>query len=343
MFSNNKLRLLMTLIRFERLGAEDVLGASWAVPSALTSKDLRESKSSIDACLASPITEYNGQDPHQLLRRKENGETRGSSYQSTLDIDFGSDSEGGDVPDGPLFPPNPRSKSKALDELKKRRKRRRQGDNEGESLDEETLEERRRERLTNALARQAKIKSDLYIHASDEETDEEANREFFLLEEKRRQAQSERIKEALRIGAVNDALGKTGKGKGRKRKSEEHSAWDAAAERKRQRGNDSDDDVVMADAESLLGSPQREISLSRDTDDLGNTPDPGEDDIDFDDDLAFSRDRHNRPGSSALAVGVKSSVVDATADSQDEDGDAPVAAPSRRRIRSGFVIDSDSE
>lgn len=344
MFSNAKLRLLMMLIHFERLGFEDVAGASWAVPSALTSKELRDTKKSIDSHLANPITEFKGQDPHQLIRRKNDSATRGNTYQPTLDVDFGSESEGEEVPDGPLFPPNPRSKSTALDELRKRRKKKRQEDGEGEPLDDEKLEERRHARLANSLARQAKIKSDLFIHESDEETDEEADREFFLLEEKRRQAQAERVRQALLTGAVDQTVGKTGKGKGKKRKSETHKIPDTGTERKRQRGssedladaNDTgDEDAIMADV--LSQSPHGDTLHSHDAEDVGNTPPTSAgDDMDFDDDLAFGRDRRLKPDS----------PVDPQpngADSQDEDENVPVTAPLRKRMRAGFIIDSDSE
>ncbi|OJJ33160.1 hypothetical protein ASPWEDRAFT_115021 [Aspergillus wentii DTO 134E9] len=341
MFSNAKLRLLMTLIKLERLGMEDVPGASWIVPSALSSKDLHNMKLLIDQGLDKPVSEDPDQDPRQMLRRKNNGNAKGDKYGSTLDVTFGSDSEGeDDVPDGPLFPPNSRSKANALDELKKKRKKKRH-EEESEPLDEETLEERRRSRLENALARQAKIKSDLYIHASDEESDAEADKEFFSLEEQTRKDQAERVKRALLTGVMEETGGKKGKKKsGRKRNSQGTEAQSKRQRRKQQGVEvDEDDDIVMAgtDAQSQRLLPG----------DAGNDEDmlltSEEDDLNFDDDLAFSRDRERQLDIPSLDPKSDAHTASATADNGDDDEDAPQAAPSRRRMRGGFVIESDSE
>ncbi|KAJ5128485.1 phosphoribosyltransferase-like protein [Penicillium atrosanguineum] len=328
MFSNAKLRLLMGLVGFERVGMEDVPGATWFVPAPLSSKDLRETMSSVNRSLLNPVPEGGEDDPRQLLRKRETSSGRQSLAQTTLDANFGSDSEGEDIPDGPLFPPNPRSKANALDELKKKRKTKKsKGDAETEPLDDETLEERREARLSNALARQAKIKSDLFIHASDEESDAEADVEFFRLEEERRKKQAENVKKALLTGTMEQVKSK----KKGKRKS---GAGTSTAESKRQRrgsgsssdvASDADGDILMAelDAQSL-GSPQ-EPSISRDAQE--DTPiTSAADDMDFDDDLVFSRDRQAKAAEEADA----------------DEEDTPMV-PSRRRMRGGFVIESDSE
>jgi replication fork protection complex subunit Tof1/Swi1 len=331
MFSNAKLRLLMGLVGFERVGMEDVPGAAWVVPAPLSSKDLRETVSTVNKSLLNPMPEGGDEDPRQLLRRKERGSARQSLVQGTLDVNFGSDSEGEDtVPDGPLFPPNPRSKANALDELKKKRKTKKKSkdDAETEPLDDETLEARREARLSNALARQAKIKSDLFIHASDEESDAEADEEFFRLEEERRKKQAENVKKALLTGTLEKAKGK----KKGKRKS---GAGTTTAEPKRQRRgsgsvsdavSDADGDILMAELDALSpGSPQ-EVSASHGAQDEDTPITSAVDDMDFDDDLVFSRDRQSKAAPEA--------------DADDED---TLVVPTRRRMRGGFVIESDSE
>ncbi|KAJ5201639.1 uncharacterized protein N7498_006302 [Penicillium cinerascens] len=335
MFSNAKLRLLMSLVGFERVGMEDVPGATWVVPAPLSSKDLRETVSTVNKSLLNPVPEGGDEDPRQLLRRREASSARQSLVQGTLDVNFGSDSEGEDtVPDGPLFPPNPRSKSNALDELKKKRKMKKKakGDAETEPLDDETLEARREVRLSNALARQAKIKSDLFIHASDEESDAEADEEFFRLEEERRKKQAQNVKKALLTGTLEKAKGK-GKGK---RKS---GGGTTTAEPKRQRrgsgstsdpasdgDGDADGDILMAELDAQSpGSPQ-EVSTSHVAPDEDTPVTSAVDDMDFDDDLVFSRDRQSK------------AAPEADADEEDT-----FVAPSRRRMRGGFVIESDSE
>lgn len=304
MFSNSKLRLLMTLAGFERLGVEDIPGASWVVPSALKSTDLRETKSTIDKSLEKPPADENERDPRYLLKRVK-GERQ--NFLPNADVNFGSDSEGEDqVPDGLLFPPNPRSKSNALDELKKKRKKR---TSEREPLDDETIEQRRRTREENALARNKKIKSELYIHASDEESDEDADAEFFRLEEQRRKEQSERIRRALLLGREDDTLldqrkRKNGNGPG------------GVEKRQRQSPPGEEEDIAMTGVHSRESPSDHEAP----------------DDLNFDDDLAFSQsggsEAAEQPGQAE----------------QGEEDDEPVAAAARRkRIRGGFVIDSDSE
>lgn len=348
MFRNARLRLLMTLAGLERLGAEDVLGASWVVPSALRSSELRDIKSAIDKNLANPISEINGEDPRQQLRRKHTGESRESYRQTTLDVNFGSDSEGEDnVPDGLLFPPNIRSRSNALEELKKTRRKRRQADDEDkEPLDEAVLEERRRKREANARAREAKIKSDLFIHPSDEETDEEADREFFRREEEARKAQAQRIRQSLLAIASKEAEEQKKQGHKRRSLDGDEANNSDSGNRKRRRSttldvggdNDSDDDIQMMT--SLMRSPSPgPASTSQGDAEEDTPPTSAEDDLDFDDTLAFNKRRYQE------SVGIeKTAPARSGAGSNDEDdADVPVAAPSRRRMRAGFVLDSDSE
>lgn len=353
MFSNAKLRLLMSLVRFERLGMEDVPGASWVVPSSLNSQELRHTRSIIEQCLTEPVTENSDRDLSQLIRRKSGNNTRRDRDDQMANVDFGSDSEGDDnVPDGPLFPPNPRSRANALEQLKKQRKKRRKQAGEEEEPDEEDLEARRRARLENALARQAKIKSDLYIHASDEETDEEADQEFFRLEEQRRKEQAERIRKALLHGVVEEVSENSRKkSSGRKRQSDQYTASTADSQSKRQRrlqqteGLDGNDDLVAAGTEARspdsLGQGSPSLKGANDVEDTLVTSEENE--LDFDDDLAFSR---NRTRDKVLSAENDDSDTEPPApDTIDEDGEeaAAVAAPPRRRVRAGFVIESDSE
>lgn len=340
MFSNPKLRLLMNVVGFERLGVEDVPGSSWVIPSASTSSSLREMISTINKAIVNPTPEGSTEDPRQLLRRRDPQLARDAAMKVSLGQDFGSDSEGEDtVPDGPLFPPNIRSKSNALADLKKKRKNKRKDDSEKEPLDDATIEQRRESRLTNALARQAKIKSDLFIHASDEESDEEADSKFFQLEEERRKEQAENIKKALLTGTLDKATAK-GKGKKateRKRKGDTGKSSASAGPKKRRRGpgsagsgagSDGDDDILMGGLDAQSPRSQQEVSTSHGAQDDDTPLTSEEDDLMMDDDLAFSRDRQPKPSAS-----------EDKADGDEED--TPVVPT--RRMRGGFVLDSDSE
>ena len=337
MFSNAKLRLLMTIVGFERLGVQDVPGASWVIPADVTSKNLRGTISTINKSLVNPMPEGSAEDPRQLLQRRQRSSAR-EAVQGGSDVHFGSESEGEDtVPDGPLFPPNPRSKSNALEDLKKRRKEKRKTDAEKEPLDDEILEARREAVLSNALARQRKIKSDLYIHASDEESDSEGDREFFRLEEERRKAQAENIRRALQIGGAEKSIVKGKKKSVRKRKSDGDVSM-ASGETKRQRrvsgsgssnaGIDDSDDIQMAGLEAQSPRSQPDISTSHGTGQDEDTPlTSGEYDLDFNDDLAFIRDRRRKSP---------------TLLNNEDEEDKPVVS-AHRRMRAGFVIDTDSE
>ncbi|KAJ5734247.1 hypothetical protein N7493_003033 [Penicillium malachiteum] len=339
MFANAKLRLLMGLVGFERLGVEDVPGASWVIPPTLKADDLRETISNLNHTLVNPIPEGSDEDPRTMLRRKDTGSGRNSGVHEALDVNFGSESEGEDtVPDGIMFPPNPRSKSNALDELKKKRKKKktRATSGEPEPVDDETLEAHRQARLANALARQQKIKSELFIHPSDEESDEEADREFFRLEEERRKAQAENIKNAMMTGIVAKSTAK-GKKKAsvRKRKSDEGISAAGKSKRRRRESasaesdadSDSDGDVAMMDMDAASPQSQQAVSTSHGAQDNEDTPlTSAEDDMDFDEDFAFGG---NRPKPSAPA--------------NDSDAEEDTRVVSSRRMRGGFVIDSDSE
>lgn len=325
----------MTLVKLERLGMEDVAGAQWVVPSALSSQDLKNTKIIIDQSLDKPIS--NDNDPRELLRRKYGENARSGDPGSTGNVNFGSDSEGeDDVPGGFLFPPNLRNKSNALDELKNKRKKKRDQDGEKEPLDDETIEARRQARLENARARQAKIKSDLFIHASDEESGDDE--EFFRLEEERRKAQADRVKKALLTGDLGDGPGK--KKGGRKRKNDVAGAHSKRQRRPQAEANggsneDNDDDILMTgvgDASERDDSPAEDTRFA-----------PVEDDLDFDDDLAFGRDRRRESGSVDQDEMLATKTADTNIAGDDEDEDAVPPASGRRRMRAGFVIESDSE
>ncbi|RDW67124.1 putative DNA repair protein (Tof1) [Aspergillus mulundensis] len=347
MFLNAKLRLLMTLVKFERLGLENVEGTTWVIPSQLKSAELRESKAVIDKALV--IGNTDERDPNDLLRKKYGHEPRGGISDQTYDINFGSDSEGEDiVPDGPLFPANPRAKANALNDPKKKRKKREEK-GEQETLDEETLEERRQARLENTRSRLAKIKSDLYVHASDEESDDEADQEFFRLEEERRKEQSERIKQALMLGRT-EASGKKSTKKQAKRANESITAGEKEVGRKRRRRSHEasaeleDEDISMGDTD--MQSPASSAESSNDADGMDTAPAAAaEDELYFDDNLAFGRNRE-REDDDANAdndiVGGSSPKRNEGVNEEDEE-DAPLTAPSRRRMRAGFVVESDSE
>lgn len=321
MFRNARLRLLMTLSGFERRETEDAPGATWIVPASLTSSMLDVTRESIIKHRADPPKDIDGYDPREQLRRKPTAESR-DTYQDTLDVDFGSGSEG---EENVLFPANIRSKSSALNELKqKRRKRRNADDGEKEGLDDETLEERRRAREANALARQRKIKSDLYIHASDEESDDEADVDFFAREEQRRKDQAERVHEALVTGVHPDEQVQNTR---QKRKNGDTEGDLNSSGRKRQKNSTS---LISQDTDDDEDTPMMGLKSSQEAD---QTPATSAEDLEFDELDSLSK---------STSLGVNTNAKDTVTLVSDDEDEAPIRAPIQRRI-GGFVIDSDSE
>ena len=215
MFKDAKLRLLLTLAGFERLGIDDEPGATWILASELTARDLHETHDCIDRHRRDPIMQY-GEDEDRvnaedLLRRKPSARPQKAEYDD--------DSEGDGI--GPigeeedfLFPAGgpvdaKTRKKDALAELKKKRRKRRrmpasdddEEERQIEGLDDATRERRRKARLEADLEKRRKIKSTEFVGDSDED-DSDADREFFRKEEERRRGQAGKVLEALRAGLL---------------------------------------------------------------------------------------------------------------------------------------------
>ena len=258
MFKDNKLRLLMALVGFERLGIDDEPGATWIIPSALSARELHEFHDTIQKHRNNPVMHYGDEDPlsaEEMLRRKPSSRA-----------EYDDDSDGnGIVSDGEedfLFPggggpTNTNRKSAALEELKKtRRKRRLSGDEDG--LDPEMLEARRKARIENDLEKWRKIKSSEFVIDSDDE-DEDADRLFFQKEEERRKTHAAKVKEALLAGGVNGGK-ESGNMKTKRRKS--NAGRETAAKKSKISAfySDSEDDGLLEDGSSL--PPSRAVSVS---------------------------------------------------------------------------------
>ena len=210
MFKDNKLRLLMTLVGFERLGLEDEIGASWIIPSDITAEELHHTVAVIRGHREKPIFQYGDEDPipvEEMLRRKPTIRPR-----ATYDDDDGLASSGDDFVVPTLV--GPTTKKDALAELKKKRRRRRKSsasddDDEG-GISDTTREARKNARMARDREKYLKVKSTDFVRASDDETDEEADREFFRREEERRKGQAGKILETMRAGIVDGKKRKRG-------------------------------------------------------------------------------------------------------------------------------------
>ncbi|MCJ1310751.1 Topoisomerase 1-associated factor 1 [Agyrium rufum] len=222
MFKEAHLRLLMNLVGFERLGDEDVLGATWIVPSALSSSILEELLGELDKHLTQPGThvDIDGQPIAALdmIRRKPKNARESMMESRSRRVEF-DDESNGFLDDGEeefLFPAGGPTARKldanvALQTLKRKRKHKRRPETDDEldddtGVDDATREARRRARLENERAKRLKIKSEEIIRDSDDETDEERDRLFYSKEAAIAKKNAAKIKEALIAGRISRDL-----------------------------------------------------------------------------------------------------------------------------------------
>ncbi|KAI9758877.1 MAG: hypothetical protein M4579_002761 [Chaenotheca gracillima] len=372
---NQSLRLLMSLVGFERLGIDDDVGAAWVIPSSVTSSDLREALEAIEKFRVDPMVFDDDKTAKDLVRRKSAGYHKRAAYDD--------DSEGDLDDDEMLFPEGGPTiaKGNPLEELKKRRRRRRHtanSESEGEGLNDEERERRAEARRKANLEKRRKIKSDLFVHDSDEDENDEKDRDFFEKEEQRRKDYDKKVLQALslnRMSGKTDRAGGTSKAKKRKTQSLESSDSDSKKRRRTtigigsqtsdsDRGDTEDDQGLLRVGPSSVAAYSDPISLiesDKDTEHETDTP--------LSSPPAISSTRRQK-GSSLENATSKSvnfssptgspvtteaqaasntniardvTMVDSGND-DDEDDQMPISQPMRRgRARGGFVIESDSD
>lgn len=304
MFKNARLRLLMKLIKFEMTGPEDVLGATWIVPSMLSASELEETKQLLIQLEAAPWTPDHGDETAaDMLRRTRHFTLEDDELRRDAFID---DSEGDDQLEDFMFPDNIRQPSAkdAIAKLKKSRKRK----HAAEPLDDDVLEARRKAKEDAALDRRRKIKSELYIRDSDDEMDDEERVEFFRREEEGRRRQEERIKKAMSLGASENPK----------------------PTRKRKADSDVDMEDAPAELETASSQPQQ-----LDSDDSGTEETP----LSSQASVASPRQPKAIGQRTATAPATKGGFVDNDSDEDDE----PIVSTARRRVHGGFVVDSDDD
>jgi replication fork protection complex subunit Tof1/Swi1 len=262
LFKDKHLRLLLAALGYQRLGVAEDMEASWLLPIDLTSAKLHELHAQIQQAEFDPPT-FDGQSATDMTKPK------GSYVRHETTGPFGDasdDDKGASDADEPMFPPNLPEKRKQRDgdeeaPKKKRRLQRRDAEDPTES----ELEERARRRKEKERERNAKFRSKLFVTASDDESDEERDAEFFRLEEQRRQKQKGVIRNQL-LQEMHEA-GTTGKGKKAKKSDVKAKAKEVA----KALGEDEDDLVheVVSDLDEDVmdvASPARTVASAMDTD-----------------------------------------------------------------------------
>ncbi|KAL8715042.1 MAG: hypothetical protein Q9220_000999 [cf. Caloplaca sp. 1 TL-2023] len=362
MFKDAQLRLLMTLVGFERLGIDDEPKATWIIPSTLTAPQLQETHDLVEGHLRIPTMWYGDEEDimaEDMIRRKPTEKPRRADYD---DEESGDDGIVPDDDDDLLFPAGgptntgPRTAAAALEQLKKKHRNRRRptarsdndDDDNGGGLDPETREQRRKARELADLEKRRKIKSMEFVYDSDD--DEEADKIFFEREEMRRKGQAKKVMEVLREGMINGE---------RKRRSDDDDEDDEDGEeegvgekdrrkrkRRRRLQSESDGDVQMAEASS--SSPK--IRDLEDDESIGSEEDtplstPLEDfsqEKALVDDETNIRTQENDHGGRGKVI-VQRISKDRSGDDDEDEDDGPIVLPSRRRNRAALMFESESE
>ncbi|KAJ9649768.1 Topoisomerase 1-associated factor 1 [Coniosporium tulheliwenetii] len=324
LFKDNKLRLLLTLLGFERLGLDDDPLALWIIPSDLTAAALVENLDLMRRFEFDPPVYEGGKSAEDFLRSKAAAARKRAAYDDDSDGDGEGASAGEEEILFPAGGPTNR-RSEVLEQLKsKRRRLRHKADEEPDEAEKERRAEARRKADEE---KRRKIKSDLMVHESDDETDEERDRGSLLRRRRGgRMLEGVSSRRSLREREV-------------RRKKKQHKSLFSDPEE-----SDEGSGRSASAALSVASSPEPEMRLESDSDedaDMTDTP------------LSSQQPAPTRVGQRGSPAGLsrdplaaKSANVDVVvqdADSEHEE-DVPIHKPVvRRNVRAGFVIDSDSE
>jgi len=352
LFKDKHLRLLLTTLGFERLGLAEDADASWVVPSELGVEQLKDLLEKIKKLEFDPPTFDNGKTAKDLVRSKSSAKLNATFSDSEGE----GEGSGGDI-DANLFPPNLREKRK--DGAARPAKRRRLTRRNQTELTEAEIEERAAERKRKDKERNSKIKSQLYVTASDDESDEERDAEFFRLEEERRKKNAGNMRSKLREEADGEEGGKT---TGRKRKSK------GGKERSKKRtkpGESEEENGMSAGLAALLDDEDEAAGLppssspasaaqaddSTDEDAPGSYLDEDMGEVAEEETPSTSPTEPNPPfplteKSSNIGGVTKATSIAKATESDDDEDDVRLVKPAlaRRNVRAGFIVDdSDSD
>ncbi|KAI1130935.1 timeless protein-domain-containing protein [Nemania abortiva] len=330
-FKNSHLRLLMRLAGFERLAPtlDETPESSWIVPAHLSSEQLQDTLDLVNKAEFDPPTFEEGKLAQDQLRRKTAPRKKAV---------FDDDEDGIDDDDDELLfpaggPTNRKIADEFLDKPKKTRRRRRRSD--AEPLTDEQLEEKERIRQERERAKARRFKSELFVHASDDESDnDERWSEFYANEERIRQKQK-----AVALSASINNPDLTPLTKTEKRKAETLSSDES----------DNDDDLIMTQG-SVSRTPNGRGAVDSDGDEEDEDDTPRADDVSSSHAGSASSSKRRRvskdPDPPAPPANADEDQVmeDAGADADEEDISASGPTQRRRpRARAGFVMDSSDE
>ncbi|KAK7750252.1 Topoisomerase 1-associated factor 1 [Diatrype stigma] len=173
MFKNSHLRLLMKLVGFERLAPtiEETPDSAWVIPSNLSAEKLQDSLDLINKAEFNPPDFENGALAEDQLKRKTAPRKKAVFDDDNND---GLPSDDDDI----LFPAGGPTARKVIEDPEKpkktrrRRLKRRGSEDEDDEPSEDLVAERARARREREREKARRFKSDVYVHASDDESDD---------------------------------------------------------------------------------------------------------------------------------------------------------------------------
>lgn len=348
MFKDGTLRLLMTILGLERLEHDEMIDTDWVIPPSLTSDQLQESLDLLKKYTDEPISFENGKLPEEFIERKKKA-------RKVFDSDDEDDNQ-----EEHLFEPGGPTEMKPLEPKPKKpgKKRRARPDaEEDEELLDQIAIEKRRKRREREKQKMLMIKSALYVHDSDDESDAEKDAEFLLREQAQREAGPKTLDEestSLPLPAIS--TGVRGSPITRKRKKGTEKENRAERGKKKRRGiqvgdeevavvNDSDRDegVISRETTPIVPSTMY-LSLDDDESEGPYTMGPIRTlDNDDDSDGPYTMGPIRSTFKAADKIG-SWKVIDKDAvmnDAEEEEGD--VAPRPGRGRRGPVIVDSDSE
>lgn len=316
----------MTTVGLERQEHDESSSTGWIIPPTLTSDQLQESLDLIKKYTDDPISFEDGKLSEDLIKRKQKARKA-----------FDSDDDENDNQEEYLFEPGGPTAMESL-EQKSKKKRRIREDAENEELPDELAIERRKKRLDREREKRLAIKSDLYVHDSDDESDPEKEMEFLLREKMQR--------ESGFIGEITGApllvVGTDFKQfpATKKRKKLEKEKRVEKGKKKRKAVRESDEEKLVADDDD---DEDDEAIISREASPLIlNAVDLTSDDDESDGPYTIGPVKtSNEVKGAGPSEAPDNDVVMNDAEEDDEEDDA-ILRPGRGR-RGPVVIDSDSE
>ncbi|KAI1876469.1 hypothetical protein JX265_003995 [Neoarthrinium moseri] len=331
MFKNAHLRLLMKLVGMECLAPtlDETPESAWIIPSSFTADQLKESLDMVSKAEFDPPTFDDGQLAEDQLRRKTAPRKKAV---------FDDDDDGlSDDEEATLFPAGgPTARKSTAEDTDKPKKIRRRRKDDAEPPTEEQLEEKARKRRQKELEKARRFKSDVYVHASDDETDEERDREFFANEARLRQKQ--------KIVSITHQRPPSPKLL-TKRKAAALLGSDDEGEEESER--DSDDELMPTQESASSRNADKTLDDADDDDDLNTDHTPLSSSPHAASTTSSNGAKRRRLGEASNAV--KMATVDAEmedAAEDEEEEDIPAAKPAARRrprAKAGFIIDSSDE